>query len=55
MRQNPDLIIFHFAMANLRPNQRNTCEEWRRRIPAHLLRLEKAAGEGLGDFGPASE
>jgi hypothetical protein len=55
MPQNLDLTIFLFVTANLRPNQRNTCEERRRHIPAHLLRLKKAAGEGLGDFGPASE
>jgi len=55
MPQNLDLTIFLFAMANLRPNRRNTCEQRRWHIPAHLLRLNKAAGEGLGDFGPASE
>jgi len=55
MPQNLDLTIFLFAMANLHTYQRNTCEERRGHIPAHLLRLKKAAGEGLGDFGPASE
>jgi hypothetical protein len=55
MPQNPGLSIFLFAMANLCANQRNTCEQRRGHIPAHLLRLKKAAGEGLGDFGPASE